>query len=523
MLQITPQKILDQKGNFKTHPFGELLVEIGQAKLSGSLRLLRQDRKTNVYICDGEVVYAVSNSREHRLFSDLLRQNKIDKQLLSRYPNFVNDREFSVKLQEDAVFTKAEIDAAVTTQIEQIIIEALTWTNGEWVFCPLAKVRRDLIYQIDAHKLLIQYARCLPSAAILERFKSVEEAFAAASERVSEPSLQAHEQSVRSRFSDTPLTIQQLRPLCNLPEAGLCQALYVLWLGGIIVRRDWNTAFSDYKIAEIQRAKVSLVKEAQTLESHQVKAISPTEPIHIEPEEEPFEEIPINEISLEEYLERVEKAETYYDIMDVADNAPLLDIKNSYFTMAKLFHPDRFHRQQGADLRRIQAAFSILAHAYETLKQPESRKSYDFKVRKALEMREKRRAEGIADISPDADLKTESGLASFEEGLNLLLEQEYRAAAACFARAVHYSPENALYHAYYGKALSDDDKQRHKAEEEMQMGVKLDPKNSKIRLMLVDFLIEAKLLKRAEGELRRFLEIVPDNPEAQALLRQIQM
>jgi len=88
---------------------------------------------------------------------------------------------------------------------------------------------------------------------------------------------------------------------------------------------------------------------------------------------------------------------------------------------------------------------------------------------------------------------------------------------------VHYNPQNALYHAYYGKALSADEKKRHKAESEMQSAVRLDPKNAKIRIMLAEFFIDMNMIKRAEGELKRFLEIAPDNKEAVNLLNSIRL
>ncbi|MEQ1763248.1 MAG: tetratricopeptide repeat protein, partial [Pyrinomonadaceae bacterium] len=122
-----------------------------------------------------------------------------------------------------------------------------------------------------------------------------------------------------------------------------------------------------------------------------------------------------------------------------------------------------------------------------------------------------------------SDKKGEEGLTNFEEGLSMIAEEEYEAAAAYLARAVHYSPQNALYHAYLGMAMSRaDDKYRHKAEGELQTATKLDPKNPKIRMMLVDFLIDLKMAKRAEGELKRFLELVPNNKEAMAALAKLQ-
>jgi curved DNA-binding protein CbpA len=226
-------------------------------------------------------------------------------------------------------------------------------------------------------------------------------------------------------------------------------------------------------------------------------------------------------MSLEEYLKRVESAETHYDIFGLSLDAELIEIKQTYFGLAKLFHPDKFHRETGKKLRRIQTAYTDLAHAYETLKDPESREAYNFKMRKEIEAREKR----IRDGEPDdarADKKRDSALQSFEQALVFLKKEDYEQAVVLLGRAVHYSPENAQFHAYYGKALSAFEGQDHKAEAEFQMAVKLAPKDVKIRMMLVDFLVEIEMLKRAVGELNRFLSLVPGNQEAVHRLEKLQ-
>jgi len=106
--------------------------------------------------------------------------------------------------------------------------------------------------------------------------------------------------------------------------------------------------------------------------------------------------------------------------------------------------------------------------------------------------------------------------------MEALNEEEFAAAAGHLSRAVHYSPQNALFHAYFGYALSQLEKQHHKAETAFQTAVKLDPKNPKIRMMLVEFFLEMKMTKRAEGELNRFLELVPGNQEAARMLADLQ-
>jgi predicted Zn-dependent protease len=116
------------------------------------------------------------------------------------------------------------------------------------------------------------------------------------------------------------------------------------------------------------------------------------------------------------------------------------------------------------------------------------------------------------------NLQNEQASESFERGLNLLIDGKVEESLPFLARAAHYSPKNARYRAYYGKALSSDEKQRHKAESEMQAALRLDSSNPTFRLMLAEFFIQFNLKKRAEGELTRLLALFPSNREARDLL-----
>ena len=516
---MTQQNPLELKGNFASHPFAELLVEIGQARLSGSLRLSFKQQKTIVYFSRGEVIFGVSNSKSLRLFSVMLQQKKIGRDTLAAHPNFANDLEFSVSLQNSSSFSKEDVDAMIAAQVDAIVIDALTWPAGEWHFSPLARLRGDLRYDANVHQVLINYARCLPVNDIVNRFRSVNETFTIDPLKVQDQDLQAHEAYILARFQHGSLTIEQLREMNTLPEAGMLQALYVLWLGGILVRQEWNAALTPAKITEIKHAKIVRVKTAENLvqPNGNTPVIEEKTP---EPEPKPLQKAAELKISLEEYLQRVEAARTHYDTLGLDNNADITQIKQMYFGLAKLFHPDRFHRESETKLRRIQSAFTELAHAYETLKTTDSRDAYNFKMRKEIEAREKATAAGQTDTA--TDMRTETALQSFEQGLLHLNDEEYDQASMLLGRAVHYSPENAQFHAYYGQALSFFDKQAHKAEAEFQAAVRLDPKNAKIRMMLVEFFVDMDMKKRAVGELRRFLEIAPDNRDAARRLEQLQ-
>ena len=508
---MTQQENLDLKGDFRAYPFGELLVEIKHGRLSGSLRIAKGTEKCVIYFRGGAVVYAVSNSRELRLFNILLTRKRIDQKTLGQFPDLGNDIELAARLLEKSIFTKAELDELIVTQIESILVNTLLWNEGAWHFSPLARLRDDLVYKIDLSKLLIDFSRCLPSDVINYRFGSSSEVFYRAPEPPPNPVLQAHETYTLDCFKDTDLSIGNLRETCSLPENGMLQALYVLWLGGLLIRRDWNAAFSPAKIDNIRDAKLSLVKGATKTEKSEPKTQPAPDSLKAE----------LN-ISLDEYLDRVETATSLYEVLGIGKKASKGELKNAYFSLAKLFHPDRFHREDPISLRRIQSAFTQIAHAYEVLKSPDSREGYNIKMAKEAELREKRGNKKKDEEASPEERQAEQGLQSFEQALEAMNEEEYAAAAGHFARAVHYSPQNALYHAYFGKALSYLEKQHHKAESELQAAIKLDPKNAKIRMMLVEFFVDMKMAKRAVGELNRLLEVAPGNPEATKMLSKLQ-
>jgi hypothetical protein len=240
---MTATSSLDIKGDIKRHPFAELLAEIRQAGLSGSVRLSRGSHKTIVYVKGGRVVHAVSNAREHRLFNVCLDLKKFSKETLAKHPNFANDIEFAASLRSTGQMDDGEVRNVTITQIERILIDTLQWTDGQWTYTPHARIRSDLVFELDEERILIDFARCLPGKTIYDRFKTVDELFSLSADPIAGLILQPQEKYVLDRFADQDYSIAQLRTMSTLPEAGLMQALYVLWMGGLIDRRDWVDIF----------------------------------------------------------------------------------------------------------------------------------------------------------------------------------------------------------------------------------------------------------------------------------------
>lgn len=524
---MTAQNKLEITGNLHEHSLAELLLETTESKLTGSFRLTKDKEKIIIYLNEGEVIYAVSNARLHRLFELLLREKKIYKGQLVKIENFVNDIELGKSLIEQLYITQEELDDYFQKQVEGIVRYSLTLNEGFWTFDPLIRIRDGINFRIDIHGMLLDFARSLSPEDVSVRFDLEKEAFGLNLKIPENLSLQTQEGFILSRFERTLLGINDLQTISGLPDKVTMQILYNLWLGGFIFRENWDSPFSDEYKANTLLTKVAVKKVEEVPEQVEDKTLAEVLEEHEKTNEteevEVIEEELDDQTLLENYLKMIETSSNFYEALGLTPEANQSDIKKMYFKFAKKYHPDLFHSQTENNLnQQIQSAFSKVAQAYDTLKNAESRQVYDFKMRKELAQMEKSMQSNSTQEDINLGVQIQQAEDNFNKGFNLLLKEEYDSAVPFLARAVHLNKINAKYHVYYGKALSFDKKQSHKAEAELREAVALDENNPTFRLILAEFYIRIGLLKRAEGELNRLLTKFPNDKEAKALLDSLQ-
>jgi len=507
---MTQNTSLDLKGIILAYPVAEVLLEVSQGGLSGSLRFERNDQKAIIYFLDGDIIYAVSNEKKFRLGKVLTDHQLVAAEFLSKNRGISSDLQLAEAILESGLLSPEDLTAVISSQCSSIIESILEWSEGEWIFSPHNRLKPGIAYPVDLVGILLDYAREIGTEAAAARLQNPNEWFGLRDFEMGDQRIRPREAFLLSRLDSHPITLDQLSALSGIQGEEALQIIYSLWLGGYLSRQGRSSAFTDERIKYLKAADLQPKKAPKPTP---VKS----ESIPIQAHEEEVVQDQAVPFDLQATLERIESADNYYSILGIESSAKVGEIRKAYFRLAKSLHPDLYHNDEPELLHRIERAFTELAQAHETLKGPDSRQGYDIKMRKL----EKERESGTASAEGKGR-QLDQAAADFERGLALQLEGQFEAALPYLARAAHYAPKNARFRALYGKTLSMDESQRHKAEKELVTAVQLEPSTATFRLMLAEFFIRYKLIKRAEGELNRLLETSPGNKEALAMLDSLQ-
>lgn len=505
---MTVRSSLELKGIIRAFPVAEVLLEIAQAELSGSLRVEMGEQKAVIYFFNGKAAYAVSNEKKFRLVKALLDQGAIDREYAIQNKNVVSDLQLAEKIEADEKMARDDLKKIISNLCELVVASVLAWPDGEWIFSPYSRLKSEIDYDVNLNNIVMSHARGVAESVAESRIANPNEWFGRSEKPCDENGLRQEEAFILSRFDTVPATLSQIIALIGESSSEPLRIIYTLWLGGYLVRHGWLAAFSEERISFLRSATLELKKPTRP-------APGQRKPTTVQPVTEP-EAPEQNEadapFDLDETLSRIESAQNSYQILGISPTSKIDAIRKAYYRLAKMLHPDRYRRESGELLRRVEKAFTELAQAHESIKTPEARANYDIRMRQA----ESEKA--VSESSPEAGAHGDRAAGDFERGFALQLEGEFEAAVPYLARAAYFEPKNARYRAYYGKALSADDDQRHKAEKELATAVQLEPGNTSYRLMLAEFFIKNRLMKRAEGELNRLLEMAPDNKDALRML-----
>jgi len=149
--------------------------EIGRVRAegwSGVLALTQGEVAKGLYFVDGAITFAASTVEEDRLGACLFRAGKITE---SQFRAAMRECEVSgcplgQALVDLGHLTPAELAAAVTAQVERIVLSVLRWTTGSLRREPMDRpLPADLELDLNTNRLLLLGTRQFPDVERLER------------------------------------------------------------------------------------------------------------------------------------------------------------------------------------------------------------------------------------------------------------------------------------------------------------------------------------------------------------------
>lgn len=505
-------------GKLTEQPLAELIREISSKNLSGTLRLERERTQTAIYFDSGQLIYAASNLRALRLREYLSKRDLVAEKDCASLNNNLSDLALAAALSAGGTLRQQDLDSLLGTLIADVLRVALLWAEGTWEFNDRARLDEPVRIQVDTANLLREAAQRMPLEFVSHRFRNPGETISRAAEVPRSSSFLPAESFMLSRL-DEPIKLGDLIASSGLPELDAYRVIYGLALSGVVNREYWQNAFRTEGAKKSD--KTSARAAPQTSAGDAGKTHSRWTSVSGEEEE------------LEKFLLRLGQATNYYEIMELPPTARADEIKDSYYALARRYHPDRFHLQFGTPLHgKLSSAFARITQAYERLTDPNARSAYDKAMERSRRLSESASATVRVEPTVDdddpklktGDPRTDSARAehNFREGLEAMKEDRMDAAISYLAAAARLAPQEARYRAQYGRALGATEQTRRLAENEIQAAVKLDPGSANFRTMLAELYFDLKFHRRAQTEVERALALDPSNEPARSLLRKLE-
>lgn len=490
--------MLCMEGQLSQQPLAELIREAITTRLSGVLRLSHERAKAAIYFQDGELVFAASNLRAHRL-REILTRGGLNDALTIGLPANASDDELAESLIQSNRVTAETLAAIRTMQVSDVLRVALLWIHGAWEFDPRVRLADDLRVSVDVNRLLLEGARHLPAGFVASRFRETNGITYQTAAKKDVTNLLPAEASILSR-AWAGVLLSELSGLGSASKEDDLRAIYALSLSGLLERSEWPVVFGA-QASEAPRPSAAKAPRG-------VKAAAA-----------------IDEAGdLQALFARLKGAKNHYEVLDIARFADAEEIKSAYHALARRFHPDRFHKSDSALRSQIDSAFARIAQAYETLSNSSLRIAYDAKLKTkspaaaatktATTEQPVKAGTKSSKESPNAE-RAES---SFQQGLAALKQNQREHAIRLLADAAMLAPREARYRAHYGHALIGEVNARRVAESELKTAVSLEPNNASHRVMLAELYKTVGLRRRAQSEVERALATDPKNEAARALL-----
>ena len=187
-------------------------------------------------------------------------------------------------------------------------------------------------------------------------------------------------------------------------------------------------------------------------------------------------------------------------------------IQKNYYSLARRYHPDRFHTPDVVDLQpAMELLFARVNQAFYTLKRPEKRQEYDRILSKGS--RDTREVQQAA--------AHEVARENYRRGRQLVAKGQYVKALPFLQNAVRADQSKAVYFETLGMVQSLNPRLKEEAEQTLKTACKLAPASAAGFLRLGLHYFKTRQIEKAAKALQTAVDWDPTNPLANMALGKV--
>ncbi|NIM00940.1 MAG: DnaJ domain-containing protein [Acidobacteria bacterium] len=454
-----------------------LVGHAGEAS-SGILTITDGKVRRLFVLAEGRLIHSASNLIEEQLESFLANEGYLNPDQRARLEQQLEDKKIPVLqwLRDEELLEPDKLEAAIAAHAGAVLLAGLCSREPEAAF------------QAGAVNLEGKPVTAVaPTVVLFEYLKEHPKSPQAVRSRIGNVAL--HPTRVAARESDL-LALAESHP---------------------IVGEIWKHCDGDLTFLQVASA-IGAGQERAMRALYGLTLVGMVEGIsRKQREQRRIEDVPVTRNELMMRLDKAVDA-NHYGVLELSAQADEDEIRRSYYLLARRYHPDRFRAGELRDLLpRIEAFFSQVTEAYNTLADTELREQYD----ETLRTEDKRQEE-----APEHDT---SHLArqNFVAAKALIGKKQFRQAIKFLENALELEENIAEYHVEFGKVIGLNPVRREEAEEHLRRGLELDPTVMDAHVALADLLVKREKKKNAVAILKEALKWFPDRPEIRQRLEKL--
>ncbi len=451
-------------------------------KKTGSLIFKRGPVLKYFFFQKGNLIQIKTNQPEERLGEVLFRLERISKEDHARMDNFIEpNKNIGEVLKNQGIVSEQDLTDALAYQMRETALNTFPYFDAEISF----QDKEESFGRVEESKIsipfLIEYGiRRMQFDAALKSFMEKRVPFL--KRKSFAYLLTPDEKDILDRISGTEPAEAIVRSL-TVPADFFWKSLFLFYCLDLV----------DFRPEEETKTTKAPSRKAGAGSRASGAAESAEKPPDIS-----------DVLALKETL----SSKTFYQVLDIPKTATEEEIKKAYFQMARRFHPDRFDRTVVNDNKSvIDEVFNTITNAYRILINKEKRRAYDSGT--GMEAHE-----DLQDVLRIADVK-------FRQGKTLYGQERFDDAISLLEEAVRMRRDKADFFLLLAMAESKVPAYLHKAEEDFQKAIAMEPWNPEAYVGLGCLYKKEGLQTKAARQFEKALEADPDHPTARTELEEM--